>query len=141
MADYRTMFDSQFLYAFHLQGREVTLKIARVTGGEVTGSGGKKSRKPLCYFERKEKPLALNKTNCKTIAAMYGNDTKDWVGKAITIFPTTTQFGNETVDCIRVKPRVPSGPAKPDSYDETRAPDAPQDEQGDPEPPEPGSFG
>jgi hypothetical protein len=40
---------------------------------------------------------------------MYGKDTDNWAGKWITIFPTTTEFGGETVDCIRVKPGVPSG--------------------------------
>lgn len=112
MPDYRTMFDSDYLYAFHLAGREVTVEIARVTGGEVTGQGGKKSRKPVAYFKGKDKPLALNKTNCKTIAAMYGTDVAKWVGKRVTIYPTTTNFGNETVDCIRVKPGIPRGKAE-----------------------------
>lgn len=111
MPDYRTMFDSDYLYAFHLQGKELTVEISRVTGGEVTGTGGKKSRKPVCYFKGKEKPLALNKTNCKTIAGMYGPDTAKWVGRCIAIYPTTTSFGNETVECIRVKPGVPRGKA------------------------------
>jgi hypothetical protein len=105
------MFDSDYLYAFHLQGREVTVEIERVKGGEVTGSGGKKTRKPVCYFKGKAKPLALNKTNCKAIAGMYGTDTAKWVGRCVTIYPTTTSFGNETVDCIRVKPGVPQGKA------------------------------
>ena len=137
MADYRTMFDSEFLYAFHLQGREHTLKIARVKGGEVTGSGGKKSRKPLMYFEGKQKPLALNKTNCKTIAGMYGPDTDKWIGQSLAIYPTTTSFGNETVDCVRVKPAIPRGKASA-SFDENAPPPVPDDERGDPEP---GSMG
>lgn len=35
MTDYRTMFDSEHLYAFHLQGREVTLQIDRVKAGAM----------------------------------------------------------------------------------------------------------
>ncbi len=104
MADFRTFFDSQCLFAFHLQGKEVTLTIAKVEAGELVGTGGKKSRKPMCYFDGKDLPLGLCKTNGKTIAAMYGNDVSAWVGKKITIYPTTTTFGKETVDCIRVKP-------------------------------------
>lgn len=132
MPDYRTMFDSEFLYAFHLQGREHTLKIARVKGGEVTGSGGKKNRKPLMYFDGKHKPLALNKTNCKTIAAMYGTDTDKWIGRLVAIFPTTTSFGNETCDCIRIKPGIPSGKTQsaPDSMDENAAPPSDEREPG-----------
>jgi hypothetical protein len=140
MADYRTMFDSDFLYAFHLQGREHTLTIARVQGGEVTGSGGKKSRKPLCYFEGKQKPLALNKTNCKTIAALYGNDADKWRGKAITIYPTTTSFGNEQVECVRVRPQQPNQRQRsaPSQLNEnaSRPADPESDGRDDQEPPE-----
>jgi hypothetical protein len=122
MPDYRTLFDSEFLYAFHLQGREVTVEVARVTGGEVTGTGGKKSRKPLAYFKGKDKPLALNKTNCKAIAAMYGTDTAKWLGKRVTIYPTTTSFGNETVDCVRVRPGIPKGKDNSADLDENTLP-------------------
>lgn len=104
MADFRTFFDSQCLFAFHLQGKEVELTIVKVTGGELTGTGGKKSKKPMVFFDGKELPLALNKTNGKTIAEMYGSKTEEWIGKKVKLYPTTTRFGNETVDCIRVKP-------------------------------------
>lgn len=104
MADFRTMYDAQCLFAFHLQGKEVTVKIAKVDAGELIGDKGKKSKKPMVYFEGKDLPLGLNKTNGKTISAMYGNDTSAWIGKHITIYPTTTKFGGETVDCIRVRP-------------------------------------
>ncbi len=124
MTDYRTMFDSEHLYAFHLQGREVTLQIDRVKAGELVGERGKKSKKPLVYFKGKEKPLALNKTNAKVIAGLYGKSVEAWAGKLVTIFPTTTQFGNETCDCIRVRPAIPSGKARPEAINETlSAPD------------------
>ena len=121
MPDYRTMFDSDYLFAFHLQGREVTLKIVRVESGLVKGEKGKKDRKPVVYFAGKEKGLALNKTNGKTIAGLYGNDTAQWIGKLVTLYPTTTEFGRETVDCIRVRPGVPRGKESPaDAIDETK---------------------
>lgn len=104
MTDYRSMFDSKYLFAFHLQGKEVTLQIEKVTGGELVSEGNRKTRKPLVYFKGKEKPLALNKTNAKLIAGMYGTDADKWTGKPLTIYPTTTKFGSETVDCIRVRP-------------------------------------
>lgn len=129
MPDYRTLFDKEFLYAFHLGGREVTVEIVRVRGGEVTGTGGKKNKKPLVYFRGKEKPLALNSTNAKTIASMYGNNTDDWIGKRVTLYPTTTNFGGETVDCIRIRPGAPRASAKSESFDEHRP--APQREPGD----------
>ncbi len=126
MGDYRMLYDSDYLYAFHLQGREVTVQIEKVTGGKLKDKDGKESKKPFVYFRGKQKPLALNKTNGAAIAALYGKDTKDWVGKLVTLFPTTTNAFGATHDCIRVRPRKPDGKATA-SYDETV------------EPPEPGS--
>lgn len=133
---WKALHDSDYLYAHDLQGKEATLTIVRVTGGELTGQGGKKTRKPLVYFKEPKsgKPLAFNKTNCKTVAALYGNDTDDWIGKRIIIYPTKTQFGNEEHDCIRVRPKVPpNGKGAPMP--------AEQSDAGDPPPPEPGSDG
>ena len=47
------------------------------------------------------------------VAAMYGSDTTKWVGQRITIYPTTTQVGRDTVDCIRVRAMIPKGKAEP----------------------------
>ena len=107
------MMDRDFIYAFDLQGRDVTVTIENVTAGELTSAGGRKAKKPLCYFQGKQKPLAMNSTNCKVVAAMYGNDCAAWTGKRVTLYPTTTQMGGDTVDCIRIRPVVPSGPATP----------------------------
>jgi len=113
MPDYRLMYDSQALFAVHLGGKDHTLRIAKVIAGEVVGEGGRKSKKPLVYFEGKELGLALCKTNARIIAGMYGNDTRKWVGQTITIYPTRTQFGKEMVDCIRVRPGAPPDAGPP----------------------------
>ena len=126
MTDFRLMFDSEYLYSFHLGGREVTITMSKVEAGELVGEGGRKAKKPLVYFEGKEKPLALNKTNARTIAALYGNDTKGWIGKKIAIYPTTTQMGGKVVDCIRVRPNAPRGRAAPQDLDENRPPPDPE---------------
>lgn len=118
MVDFRSLYDRDYIYAFDLGGRDVTVRITSVEAAVLTGSGGRKTRKPVVHFEGKEKGLALCKTNAKTIATLYGNDTEKWVGKSITIYPTTTMFGVETVECIRVRSTVPKGngarPSAPD---------------------------
>lgn len=111
--DYRAMFDRDHIGAWDLAGGDATVTIREVKAGELTGQGGRKAKKPLVFFEGKEKSLALNRTNGKVIATMYGTDTRAWVGKKITIFPTQTQFGGDTVDCIRVRPQIPRGGSKP----------------------------
>jgi len=113
--DVRSMYDKEFLYAYDLQGRDVTVVITRVTQGKLVGTGGKSSKKPVLYFKGKEKGLGLCITNARTIAAIYGGfDAEKWIGKAITLFPTTTQFGGQTVDCIRIRPAKPGRDAKID---------------------------
>lgn len=108
MPDYRRMYDDkEHLYAYDLDGREVTVQIEKVFAGELMGEKGRKSKKPMIKFVGKDKKLAINKTNGKTIAKLYGKNTEDWEGQFITIYPTTTEFGGETHDCIRVKPIVP----------------------------------
>jgi len=101
--------DKEHLYAFDLDGREVTVQIEKCYAGELQGEKGRKSKKPMLKFVGKEKKLAINKTNGKTIAALYGTDTDNWAGRWIVLYPTTTDFGGETVECVRVKPYVPQG--------------------------------
>lgn len=106
--DVRAMFDKEFLYAYDLQGKDVTVEIASVKQGKLTGTGGKSNKKPVLYFKGKEKGLGLNITNARIIAGMYGSfDGDKWLGKAITLYPTTTTFGSATVECIRIRPNIP----------------------------------
>lgn len=106
--DVRSMYDKEFLYAYDLQGRDITVTIAKVTQGKLVGVGGKSSKKPVIYFKGKEKGLGLCITNARIIAAIYGGFEVDkWVGRSITLYPTTTTFGGATVDCIRIRPTKP----------------------------------
>lgn len=107
------MYDSDYLYAWDLGGKDVSVTIERVEAGTLTGQQGRKTRKPVVYFRGAQKGLALNKTNGKTIAAMYGTDTAQWPGKAVTLYPTRTTMGGEEVDCVRIRPTPPK-PAKRD---------------------------
>lgn len=130
MPDYRTMFDTNDLRAWDLDGKDVTLTIQRVTPGTVKGRDGKSNKKPIIHFYKTDRTLVLNKTNGKTIAGMYGPRVESWVGKRITVFPTQTTFGGETVDCVRVRPRVPEAPRKGAAKEE----EPPAFKEGDPPP-------
>lgn len=108
MSHWRAMTDSEWLRSFDLQGRDVTVTIDKVVAGEVTGENGRVNKRPVLYFRGKGKPLAANATNCKTIARMYGNDTREWVVKRVTLFPATTKAkSGEMVDCLRIRPEIP----------------------------------
>jgi hypothetical protein len=115
MTDFRSMYDSNYLYSFDLKGRDVTVTIASVQGAKLRGADGKEQRKLVLFFkESKDKRgLAVPKSAVgKVIAGMYGNDIEDWVGKRVTLFPTQCEAFGKTVDCIRVRPKVPDK-AKP----------------------------
>lgn len=111
MSDYRAMFDDKWLKSWDLAGRDWTLIIRKVEAGTLEDARrNKKDRKPIVYFRGARKPLALNKTNAKTIAALYGNDTDAWVGKKVTLYASKTSFGNEQdIDCVRIRPKEPTG--------------------------------
>lgn len=134
MPHYKRMYDDkEFLYAFDLDGRDCTVQIEKVQAGEVQGEQGRKSKKPIIKFVGKDKKLAINRTNGKTIAQLYGTDTESWVGQAITIYPTTTNFGGETVECIRIRPQRPERKATNGNGKGRAATSAPK--QDEPPPP------
>lgn len=128
MTDYRSMFDRDYIGAWDLP-RDAVVTISKVEAATLVAQGNKKAKKPVLYFEGKEKGLACNKTNAKTIAAMYGNDTAKWIGKRITIYATKTMFGSEQVDCIRVRPSIPRATTN-------GKPAAPPPDEADPPPPD-----
>lgn len=107
--DYRTLFDRDYIGAFDLQGRDVVVTISKVIGGELTAMGGRKSKKPILYFENKDKGMIMNKTNSKTVAAMFGNFVETWVGKRITLFVGMTRDPSTggDIECLRVRPVTP----------------------------------
>jgi hypothetical protein len=111
--DYRAFFDSKVLRSWHLpEGKDVVVTIESIAQLDSTHSGQPKSQL-LMRFRKAELPMACNKTNCATIAAMYGNDPTKWVGKRIALYATTTRFGGAMVDCIRVRPTPPTPPTPP----------------------------
>ena len=95
--------DNRYVAAYELGGKDVTLRIKTVSSADVEGAKGKK-KKLIINFEGARKPFLANPTNCKVIAQLYGNEAEAWVGKAITLFATTTSSPDGVVDCIRVRP-------------------------------------
>jgi hypothetical protein len=137
VTDYRGMFDRDYIGSWDLAGRDVTVEIEGVKQGELS-NGKQKNKKPILSMVGKEKKLALNKTMCLSIAGMYGNDTRKWVGKFITLYPTTTTFGRQTVDCIRVRESVPRRGGSGRSEQRRTDQDQASDEQSDLPPPSSG---
>jgi hypothetical protein len=65
--------------------------------------GGVKKLKVVIVFGDSDKKLVCNRTNADLIAAELGPHVSKWIGQKITMWPTTTTFGRETVECVRIK--------------------------------------
>ena len=109
---WRTFLDSEVVrYVDIMDKGDITLRIKSVKKGKVTGSGGKASSKGMIYFEGAEKPMAAGTTVLSAIGSLYGNDTRKWPGKLITIFgDPDVSFGGSKIGGVRVRPVVPKEP-------------------------------
>jgi hypothetical protein len=99
--DIGKVFPSRYLKVADLKGKDVTAMIKEVKL-EAVGKG--QDSKPVAYFKGTDKGLVLNITNSKRIAAIAGSeDTDDWTGHKVTLYPTETEFQGDVVECIRVR--------------------------------------
>lgn len=94
-------FPSNYLKASDLGDASPVVVIDRV---EIEPVGRDKEMKPILYFQGKDKGVVLNKTNANKIAQLLGTkDTDEWHGQRVRLYATETEFGGETVECIRIK--------------------------------------
>lgn len=107
---YSELYPGRFLKADALKGHKITFTIADMDVQELEGESGKKAAKVIVTFAKPQSPalaklpleLVLPKTNGECFRRMFGNNPHQWVGKRVTLFPSTTKFGRDTVDCIRI---------------------------------------
>ncbi len=108
--------ESNWLKAEDLRNKEHTVSIDKITIEEVKDQDGKASNKLDLHFISRDKSLLLNKTNATAIAKSYGDDFSEWEGKDIIMYPTVTDFGGKTVDCIRVRIPLETATGEDDSF-------------------------
>src|SRR5262249_61112454 len=105
-------FTSNYLRAADLAGKECIVTIDRVETA-LFENDGKKQQKAVTHFkEAGIKPFVTNKTNLMLIAAAHGDDTDNWPGKRIVVYPDMVAFKGQVQEAIRVK-RVPEPVAPP----------------------------
>lgn len=96
------MFRSDYLRASDLNGNDTPLTIKDVEVREVG-----KEDKVCVNFKEQKRALVLNKTNGGLISKMFGDDTRDWAGRQVILFPTVVDFQGEPKDAIRIRYEVP----------------------------------
>lgn len=95
-------FPSDYLKAADLQDRNVLIKMDRVEMQKIGDDS-----KPVLYFMGKDKGLVLNKTNATNISVVYGDDTSDWHGQEIVLFPAMVDYQGKSVEAIRIRAPQP----------------------------------
>lgn len=93
-------------YAFN-PGEEKIVTIESVMKEPVMGEGGRTEDCIVAHLVN-EKPLVLNKTNCKAITKLLGTPyIEEWAGHKIVLAVQRVKAFGEDVDAIRVKPKLP----------------------------------
>jgi hypothetical protein len=106
-------FPGQFIKAADLQGKRVQVTIESVDMEDIGGE-----MKPVVHFKGKDRGLVLNKTNSNAIWGITGSEeTDEWTGTIITLYPSKTDFQGRQVDCIRIDGSVPQPKPRPKSVD------------------------
>jgi arabinogalactan endo-1,4-beta-galactosidase len=93
-------FPSKYIKAADLQDQNVRVIMDHLQFEDI-GDG---DQKPVLYFRGKDKGMVVNKTNANNISMVYGDETDDWAGKEIILYPTMVDYQGRSVPAIRVRP-------------------------------------
>ena len=96
------IFPSRYLKASDLADKPLVVEIERAPT-ETLGSGADAEKKTVLYIRNGVKPMPLNMTNWDAVAAIAGDDTDDWAGHRVELYPTTTELKGKVVGCIRIR--------------------------------------
>lgn len=124
------LFPSKYLKAHDLGGKPYTLTIRAVTLEDV-GHGGEKESKLAIAFEKATKMMLVNRTNAMIIASLYGPETDNWKGKAVTVYSARVKAFGAWHDALRIKEQIPARNVTPERMTEAMQEDVPLDDEND----------
>jgi hypothetical protein len=110
MVSKNDVFPSKYLKPSDLKNGPEVGKISVAVLDDLKGFSGTPEKKLVVYFQRKLKPLILNRTNWDSIADLYGDESDNWPGCEIEVYATTVPMNGQEKDTIRI--RKPSARAK-----------------------------
>jgi hypothetical protein len=92
-------FPSKYLKAADLDGKAPNVTISKAVMEDIGDE-----TKIVVYFEGKDKPLVLNRTNANAISDILGSDdTDDWPAKRIKLITAKVDFQGKRVPAIRIE--------------------------------------
>ena len=106
-----TLFPRRFATGEDIADKTPTLPIARVT---LERMGPEQKQKPVLWFNGARKGIVLGAALARQIAALHGDDTDAWVGKAVQLYTETVRAFGEAHLAIRARaPQAKPAPAQP----------------------------
>lgn len=106
---WKKFFNYDYLGTYSLpDGRDMILTIDRVSQDLVKGAKGKEQECFVCHFKENVKPMILNRTNSKTITAIYDTPfVEEWIGKKIQLFAKKVDAFGVMTDGLRIRDFIP----------------------------------
>ena len=98
-------FNYDYMGSYSLpDGKDIILTIRETKRETVTGTNGKKEDCFVCYFKESDKPMILNRTNCKTISKIYCTPfIEDWPGYRVILGIDNVSAFGESVEALRIR--------------------------------------
>jgi phage-related baseplate assembly protein len=99
------MFPRRYATGDDLQGKAVTLTITKITREKMhPQANAPEVEKWVLYFKEARKGVVLNRTMAYQIAEFLGSEeTDDWLGKRITLYPQPMTVAGRKVVAIRAR--------------------------------------
>jgi len=91
--------------------KEIIGTIGSVESAEFKNDDGSAAVKPVLHFQDQPQALVLNKTNFTALSLMFGEDTKDWIGAKVALYPSRVDFKGRTMPTIKVRRPQKAAPA------------------------------
>ncbi len=106
---WKKAFNPNYLGAWSFDpGQEIILTIAGTHTEKVKNTDGKEEECLVCSWAEGEKPMILNKTNCKAIAKAVGSPyMEDWTGKKVSIYISKVKAFGDMVEALRIREKAP----------------------------------
>lgn len=101
--DYRALFKGEYIAAVELGAKQPTMTISGIKLCKLEQEDGRQKDKGIISFREIDRGWVLNRTNAQCLAAMFGNETDNWIGKRVTLYSTPVRVGPKTEPGIRVK--------------------------------------
>ena len=99
------MFPRRYATGEDLQGKSITVTISQVNREKMRPQpNAPEVEKWVVYFQDARKGIVLNRTLAYQIADILGSDeTEDWIGKTITLYPQPMTVAGRQVTAIRAR--------------------------------------